>query len=44
MCKECDSTLGWYYEKAREKSQQYKIGKFVLEHKQLIRENSWNDD
>jgi hypothetical protein len=30
-CLHCDKVVGWKYEKAREPSQKYKEGKFILE-------------
>ena len=30
-CAACAAVLGWKYEQASEASQQYKVGKFILE-------------
>ena len=34
-CVDCQSLLGWKYEKAFEESQKYKEGKFILEKTKL---------
>ncbi|KAL0316395.1 UNVERIFIED_CONTAM: protein yippee-like [Sesamum calycinum] len=31
FCVACGSIVGWKYEAAHEKSQKYKVGKFILE-------------
>ncbi|CAI0424226.1 unnamed protein product [Linum tenue] len=36
FCVGCGSIVGWKYEAAHEESQQYKVGKFILERWQLL--------
>ena len=31
ICKQCNETVGWKYDKAYEASEKYKEGKFILE-------------
>lgn len=31
MCKQCNETVGWKYDKAYESAEKYKEGKFILE-------------
>lgn len=40
----CGMVLGWKYVAAAEESQQYKVGKFILETKRVSRSNCWEDD
>ncbi|KAK3326982.1 hypothetical protein B0T19DRAFT_441008 [Cercophora scortea] len=42
-CLVCGTTLGWKYVDAREASQRYKVGKFILETKRVVRFRSWED-
>ncbi|XP_014206168.1 protein yippee-like 5 [Copidosoma floridanum] len=42
-CKNCNSKLGWMYEYAHEKSQEYKEGKVILE-RALITETNGIDE
>lgn len=43
-CYCCKHTLGWKYEKAFDKSQKYKEGKYIIEQAHMIRENVWSRD
>ena len=36
--------LGWKYVHADEESQRYKIGKFILETKRVVRATGWEDE
>ncbi|KAI5211412.1 hypothetical protein AUEXF2481DRAFT_1367 [Aureobasidium subglaciale EXF-2481] len=40
-CAQCGSVLGWKYVAAEEESQQYKVGKFILEARRTCRNSSW---
>ncbi|KAF1919259.1 yippee zinc-binding/DNA-binding /Mis18, centromere assembly-domain-containing protein, partial [Ampelomyces quisqualis] len=40
-CATCGSILGWKYVDAKEDSQKYKIGKFILESKRVVRGGEW---
>lgn len=42
-CAVCSTVLGWKYVDAKEPSQRYKIGKFILEMKRVIVGVSWED-
>lgn len=35
--------LGWKYVEAEEESQRYKVGKFILETKRVVRATGWED-
>ncbi|KAM0749235.1 yippee-like protein [Meredithblackwellia eburnea MCA 4105] len=35
-CSKCKEVLGWTYDKAYEPSQQYKVGKFILEKAMIV--------
>jgi len=39
-CLNCHETLGWKYEAAQNLSQQYKVGKFIVENAKLFQEYS----
>jgi len=41
-CYLCKHILGWKYEKAFDKSQKYKEGKYIIEQAHMIRENIWS--
>ncbi|EFX02304.1 yippee family protein [Grosmannia clavigera kw1407] len=43
-CAVCRTKLGWKYVDARDASQRYKIGKFILETARVARTRSWEDD
>ncbi|KAF2711278.1 yippee-domain-containing protein [Pleomassaria siparia CBS 279.74] len=46
-CRQCGSVLGWKYVAAEEESQRYKVGKFILETKRVVRGvvwEGWDDD
>jgi hypothetical protein len=36
-CKSCGTVLGWKYVDAKEEGQRYKVGKFILETKRVVR-------
>ncbi|PLB35513.1 yippee/mis18 family protein [Aspergillus candidus] len=40
-CAFCGSVLGWKYVAAEEKSQRYKVGKFILETRRITTSSSW---
>ena len=42
-CVVCGAVLGWKYVDAREEGQMYKIGKFILETKRVVRGVCWED-
>ena len=42
-CVICNSVLGWKYVDAKEVSQRYKIGKFILEMKRVVQVAGWED-
>ncbi|TVY31664.1 Protein yippee-like, partial [Lachnellula subtilissima] len=42
-CRICNTILGWKYVDAREPSQRYKIGKFILEMKRVVPGVCWED-
>lgn len=42
-CTICGSVLGWKYVDAKEASQKYKIGKFILEMKRVVLGVGWED-
>jgi hypothetical protein len=44
-CRCCGSVLGWKYVYAEEEGQRYKIGKFILETKRVVKNgNEWEDE
>lgn len=43
MCAVCRVKVGWKYVDAKEESQKYKIGKFILETKRTVNSSSWDD-
>lgn len=40
-CAQCGSVLGWKYVAAEDESQQYKVGKFILETRKTSRNSGW---
>lgn len=42
-CRVCGKVLGWKYVDASEPSQRYKIGKFILETKRVVRHEAYED-
>lgn len=42
-CNICGVTLGWKYVDAKEQSQKYKVGKFILEMKRVVLRSGWED-
>ncbi|KUJ15757.1 yippee-domain-containing protein [Mollisia scopiformis] len=42
-CNICATTLGWKYVDAKEPSQKYKVGKFILEMKRVVLRVGWED-
>lgn len=43
-CVVCGAILGWKYVDAEEETQKYKVGKFILETKRVIRGVSWENE
>ena len=41
FCVSCQTVLGWKYEDAKEESQKYKVGKFIVEKVYLVKEADW---
>lgn len=42
-CRSCGSVLGWKYVDAAEEAQKYKVGKFILETKRVVKGVAWED-
>lgn len=42
-CRSCGCVLGWKYVDAVEEAQKYKIGKFILETKRVVKSTGWED-
>lgn len=42
-CRSCGSVLGWKYVEAAEDAQKYKVGKFILETKRVVKGAEWED-
>lgn len=42
-CSTCSRKLGWKYVDAREQSQKYKVGKYILETERVMTHRSWED-
>lgn len=42
-CATCSRKLGWKYVDAREKSQRYKVGKYILEVERVVTHRRWED-
>ncbi|RFU77562.1 yippee family [Trichoderma arundinaceum] len=42
-CGICSRKLGWKYVDAKEESQKYKVGKFILETERVVTHRSWED-
>ncbi|KAL7928446.1 yippee domain-containing protein [Trichoderma chlorosporum] len=42
-CGICSRKLGWKYVDAKEESQKYKVGKFILETERVVTQRSWED-
>lgn len=42
-CGTCSTKLGWKYVDAKEQSQKYKVGKFILETERVMTYRSWED-
>ncbi|KAF9732930.1 hypothetical protein PMIN06_008722 [Paraphaeosphaeria minitans] len=40
-CRLCGSVLGWKYVEAEEEAQRYKVGKYILETKRVVRGAGW---
>ena len=43
-CVVCGAMLGWKYVDAEEEAQRYKVGKFILETKRVLRGVCWEND
>jgi hypothetical protein len=42
-CRGCGSVLGWKYVDAAEDTQKYKVGKFILETKRIVKDTEWDN-
>lgn len=42
-CESCASKLGWKYVDAKEQSQKYKVGKYILETERVVTYRNWED-
>ena len=42
-CATCGIVLGWKYVEASEESQRYKVGKYILETKRVVKSSGWED-
>ncbi|KAF2011896.1 yippee-domain-containing protein [Aaosphaeria arxii CBS 175.79] len=42
-CKSCGTVIGWKYVDAEEDSQKYKVGKFILETRRIVKSVDWED-
>jgi hypothetical protein len=42
-CTTCNTILGWKYVEAKEEGQKYKVGKFILETKRVVKGSEWED-
>ncbi|KAJ4992960.1 Yippee family protein [Stagonosporopsis vannaccii] len=42
-CRACGSVLGWKYVAAEEETQRYKVGKYILETRRVVRGGEWED-
>lgn len=42
-CGICSRKLGWKYVDAKEESQKYKVGKYILETERVVTHRSWED-
>lgn len=42
-CRSCGTVLGWKYVDAAEETQKYKVGKFILETKRVVKGAEWDD-
>ncbi|KAH8161231.1 hypothetical protein CIB48_g7017 [Xylaria polymorpha] len=43
QCATCRARIGWKYIDAKEESQKYKIGKFILENRRTVDYRNWDD-
>jgi hypothetical protein len=43
-CRGCGSVLGWKYVDAAEESQKYKVGKFILETRRIVKGAEWDNN
>jgi len=43
-CTLCGTVLGWKYVAAEEENQRYKVGKFILETKRVVRGVNWENE
>ncbi|CAJ2503316.1 Uu.00g107100.m01.CDS01 [Anthostomella pinea] len=43
ICAVCHTKVGWKYVDAKEESQKYKVGKFILETQRVVDYRSWED-
>jgi hypothetical protein len=42
-CTTCNTILGWKYVEAKEEGQKYKVGKFILETKRVVKGSEWDE-
>ncbi|KAI4664345.1 uncharacterized protein J4E79_003849 [Alternaria viburni] len=42
-CRSCGTVLGWKYVDAAEETQKYKVGKFILETKRVVKGAEWDE-
>jgi Yippee zinc-binding/DNA-binding /Mis18, centromere assembly len=43
-CRFCGAELGWRYVSAQEEEQRYKVGKYILETKRVVRSVEWEEE
>ncbi|KAL8999750.1 MAG: hypothetical protein Q9169_001423 [Polycauliona sp. 2 TL-2023] len=43
-CAFCDSIIGWKYDSAKEETQRYKVGKYILETRKVFSSSCWEND
>ena len=43
-CAFCDSVIGWKYDSAKEETQRYKVGKYILEARKVFSSTCWEND
>jgi hypothetical protein len=43
-CRSCGNVLGWKYVEAAEDTQKYKVGKFILETKRVVKSVEWDSN
>ncbi|KAL8760245.1 MAG: hypothetical protein Q9199_000144 [Rusavskia elegans] len=43
-CAFCGSVIGWKYDSAEEETQRYKVGKYILETRNVFSSSCWEND